>query len=145
MRAGQPRPLVRSIYSRTFLLIVNEWQESPFRIVVFTAYSARQALRPCGLCAYRATRMLKCRLMSVPNGRNLAYNSLSGTIPSSLGSITTVKQLCDEGANAGLLYCLTDAANGRDVSNNNLSGSIPSSLGNLVALTYMCEKGRANP
>ena len=66
-------------------------------------------------------------------------NQLSGTIPSSLGSLTALTYLCvrrDEGRRCTSLRRLTCALSW--LHNNQLSGTIPSSLGSLNVLRQLC-------
>ena len=74
----------------------------------------------------------------------LANNTLNGTIPTSLGSLTALKQLCVPAYDAAASYychCAElrwPACVRSSLSGNQLSGSIPSSLGNLTQLMYLC-------
>ena len=70
---------------------------------------------------------------------DLDNNQLSGTIPSSLGSLTLLWYMCEprRPSAAQLLIALTGYVRS-DLSGNQLSGTIPSSLGNMTALQSLC-------
>jgi hypothetical protein len=76
----------------------------------------------------------------------LNNNVLSDSIPSSLGSLTSLIELCvtprDGGMDASFCHraplLLCHACVRSVLYNNTLSGSIPSSLGYLTSLTYLC-------
>jgi len=74
----------------------------------------------------------------------LQYNQLSGSIPSSLGSLTGLQQLCvcrGASRNHPALRRLACALS--YLNNNQLSGSIPSSLSSLSGLQYLCVRDAA--
>ena len=67
------------------------------------------------------------------------FLQLTGTIPSSLGSLTDLTKLC-----VRCIWCRLYAALRRPtcvlsyLNNNQLSGTIPSSFGSLTGLQYLC-------
>ena len=70
---------------------------------------------------------------------SLYYNQLSGSIPSSLGSLTGLHVLCVRRAEGRPCTALRRPASAlSQLSSNQLSGSIPSSLGNLNGLQSLC-------
>ncbi len=71
----------------------------------------------------------------------LFNNQLSGSIPSSLGSLTALQYLCvlrNCCSHCKILRQRARACARSNLGYNQLIGSIPSSLGSLTALQYLC-------
>ena len=76
-----------------------------------------------------------CAALSLAR-RILYNNNLDGTIPASLGSLTSLQILCVPGTGAQALCCTEPLAR-RYLYNNYLDGTIPASLGSLTNLRWV--------
>ncbi|CAI5958561.1 unnamed protein product [Closterium sp. NIES-65] len=110
------------------------WYDSPSSSFLFSSHE----------CFFPFTRdqppavILNARLSTT---RSLSYNELSGSIPASIGFLTS---LTDLGLHSNKLsgaippsIALLQKINALDLSSNQLSGPIPEELGSMLALTKL--------
>ena len=100
----------------------------------------------CTCTTQRATA--PCTVLSLPDCALSVFfnNSLSGTMPSSLSSLTGLTNLCVPGAEGRPCTALKlPACALSDLSTNQLSGTIPLSLGSLTLLQNMCVQHCMSP
>jgi len=77
---------------------------------------------------------------------NLYNNKLSGTIPPSLGSLTSLTMLCVLcRALPPQLFLSLSASPHSGFESNLLSGTIPSSMGSLSLLQFLCVRESGLP
>jgi len=68
-----------------------------------------------------------------------SLTEVSGTIPSALGDMISLTELCVDQLYFACTSSIPDyVAACRAISNCHLTGSIPAALGNLTALRFLC-------
>ena len=82
---------------------------------------------------------------SLPRSTLNGGNQLSGTLPSSLGSWTSLLQLCVFRSGRSYLSALSLSSLHRELGPNQLSGTIPSSMGSLTSLNQLCVRHCGHP
>ena len=95
-------------------------------------------VRAPSCCCVHCTVLRRCAECA---RSGLSSNQLSGSIPSSLNSLTVLVQMCVRRScccvHCMVLRCCAVCARS-ELMNNQLSGSIPTSLGSLTALNFLC-------